>query len=96
MFLVDECRGGPSVFPYDGGMLCLQFPMPREANGMTAHEEDMIRLFHDQACGTNRMKSVFNVGHRASLQSAPIHNSGIHPFDTVQLTSRAKASIKFT
>ena len=68
--------------------------MLRKPRGRGAHEQDMIRVFHDQSGRRNRMYDSFDRGDGSGFEVGPFHDCGVHPLHPVQLAIRSSSRIE--
>ena len=55
-------------------------------HGRRSHEQDMIRVFHDQAGRCNRMHDPFDRGDGSRSEMSSFHDRSVHSLHPVQLT----------
>jgi hypothetical protein len=65
-----------------------------ELRGHGSNEQDMRRLFHDQAGSRNRIHDPFNRRDGTGAQSTALHDGCVHPSHSVQLEMRSRAGIE--
>ena len=76
------------------GDVPLQLELPSESAGQRPGQQYMLGLFHDKPRDSNRMHEPFEGGDCACPKTGALHNGGVHPLDTVQLSSGAAAGIE--
>jgi hypothetical protein len=72
----------------------IEFEMSRKPAGERSDQQNMVRLFYDEASCSNRVRDPFDRGDGSGFEMEPFHNSGIHTLDLVQLAIRTSPRIE--